>query len=59
MVFEGISNATDDIFHEKALRYKNMEAEARDRARLRVDLDNDGDSEEESLAFNCIEMNRV
>ena len=45
-IFEGLSNATDDIFHEKALRYKQMEIEARNRAAFRLDRDNDGTEEE-------------
>lgn len=56
LIFEGISNAIDDIFHEKAMRYRNLEAEARDRSRLRVDLDNDGDSVNEDLSFRTIEL---
>ena len=42
MIFEGLSNATDDIFHEKASRYAEMAFQASNRAQLR--LDKDGDS---------------
>lgn len=42
LIFEGLSNATDDIFHIKALRYKKMEFRMRDRAIIRVDLNGDG-----------------
>lgn len=42
LIFEGISNATDDIFGDKAKRYKGMEVEARKRAVLRLDTDGDG-----------------
>jgi hypothetical protein len=41
LIFEGLSNATDDIFHEKALRYKNRMESARNRGSLRLDIDGD------------------
>lgn len=44
LIFEGLSNATDDIFHEKSLRYRDLERTARDRAVLRVDTNGDGDN---------------
>lgn len=48
-IFEGLSNATDDIFHEKALRYREKEELARNRAIIRVDKDNDGIVESEEF----------
>lgn len=45
LIFEGLSNALDDIFHEKALRYMEMESKARNRAALRLDRDNDGETD--------------
>lgn len=42
LIFEGLSNAIDDIFSEKAKRYETMEISARGRAQLRVDVNNDG-----------------
>ncbi len=45
LIFESISNQTDDIFHEKAKRYKDMEDEFRRRAVLRLDIDGDGDAD--------------
>lgn len=60
LVFEGLSNATDDIFHQKALRYSNLEAEARDRARIKVDLDGDGNAEaEEDISFRTVELLKI
>jgi len=60
MIFEGISNATNDIFHQKALRYKNMEAEARDRARIKVDLDGDGeDDSNDQISLRTIEFDKI
>ena len=57
LIFEGRSNATDDIFHAKALRYRNLEAEASDRARIKVDLDGDGVQEsEEEISFRSVEL---
>lgn len=42
LIFEGLSNATDDIFHDKALRYKALRDRAKKRAVLRLDLNLDG-----------------
>ncbi len=42
LIFEGLSNATDDIFHVKSTRYFEMEQNWRDRAILRIDVDGDG-----------------
>ena len=41
-IFESLSNAIDDIFHEKALRYRQMAEQASNRAFLRLDYDWDG-----------------
>lgn len=41
-IFESLSNAIDDIFHEKALRYRDMVNQAKNRAFLRLDYDGDG-----------------
>ncbi len=46
LIHEGISNATDDIFHEKALRYGEMESKARNRAAIRLDRNEDGTTDE-------------
>lgn len=46
LTFEGISNATDDIFHEKSLRYKALAEAARNRASIRLDLDGDSETED-------------
>jgi len=59
IIFEGLSNATDDIFHEKALRYKDREYTSRDRAIIRVDLDEDGNADvQENIDLRSITMNR-
>lgn len=42
LIFEGLSNATDDIFHEKAKRYSGKMAEFRKKSLLRIDVDGDG-----------------
>lgn len=58
-IFEGLSNATDDIFHQKSLRYKDLELQARDRARFRVDINGDGDVDNnEFYDFRNIEILR-
>lgn len=41
LIFEGISNANDDIFAKKAQRYASMESQARNRY-LKIDIDKDG-----------------
>ena len=41
-IFESLSNAIDDIFHEKAMRYRDMVKQASNRAFLRLDYDGDG-----------------
>jgi len=41
-IFESLSNAIDDIFHEKANRYREMVRQASSRAFLRLDYDSDG-----------------
>lgn len=41
-IFESLSNAIDDIFHEKAMRYREMSKQASNRAFLRLDYDKDG-----------------
>lgn len=45
LIFEGLSNATDDIFHEKAKRYNGKMMEYRKKALLRIDVDGDGEAE--------------
>lgn len=41
-VFEGLSNAIDDIFADKAARYRNMASAAAGRCLLRLDTNSDG-----------------
>lgn len=41
-IFESLSNAIDDIFHEKAMRYRELARQASSRAFLRLDYDGDG-----------------
>lgn len=41
-IHESLSNSIDDIFHEKAMRYRLMVKEASNRAFLRLDYDGDG-----------------
>ena len=42
IIFEGISNATDDIFADKARRYASLATTAKKRATLRLDSNGDG-----------------
>lgn len=41
-IMESLSNAIDDIFYEKSLRYKQLADKASNRAFLRLDYDGDG-----------------
>lgn len=47
IIFEGISNSTEDVFNEKAKRYFELEQKWRSIALLRLDIDGDGQSEED------------
>lgn len=42
LIFEGLSNAVDDVFARKAEYYSQLETEWRQRAILRLDVDGDG-----------------
>ncbi len=46
VVMESLSNDINDIFHEKAVRYRSMEVEAKKRACLRLDSNGDGEIDE-------------
>jgi hypothetical protein len=45
LVFEGVSNAIDDVFARKAATYLALETMYRERAILRIDTDGDGSAE--------------
>lgn len=42
MIFEGLSNTSDDVFRSKADRYEEREQTHRNKALLRLDIDGDG-----------------
>jgi len=42
LIFQGISNATDDVFQVKAKMYEAKEVEARNRIYFRLDIDGSG-----------------
>ena len=42
LIFEGVSNAVDDIFAKKSSDYESLEKFHRERAVLRIDVDGDG-----------------
>lgn len=58
LIFEGLSNAIDDIFFEKAERYKDMEKVARERAALRLDLDGDGEEDTAKVNLRAAQLIR-
>lgn len=44
LIFEGISNSTEDVFHEKSLRYSDMEMKWRSTVMLRIKFPNNDSS---------------
>ena len=59
IIFEGISNAVDDVFMQKAIKYKSAALEARDKAFIRLDLNGDGIQEKgEALSMYNVHMIR-
>lgn len=60
LIFEGIHNAVDDVFIEKAKRYKGLETFHRERAVLRLDTDGDGVANqfEETDIRSCVVIRR-
>ena len=59
LIFEGISNATDDVFQVKADRYKKMEEAARNRAAFRLDANSDGDEDANKLDLRSFRIYRA
>jgi hypothetical protein len=45
LIFEGISNATDDVFAQKAVRYSSLRQKWEATALLRLDTDGDGSAD--------------
>lgn len=45
IIFEGLSNAVDDVFKEKSKTYERLAESARNRATFRLDFDGDGTQE--------------
>lgn len=61
LIYEGISNAIDDVFAQKARDYGAKEAFYRDRAVLLLDVDGDGDidyGEGEASLRDCVVVRR-
>jgi hypothetical protein len=60
LIFEGLHNAVDDVFMEKAKRYKGLETFHRERAVLRLDTDGDGVANqfEETDIRSCVVIRR-
>lgn len=59
-IFEGLSNDVDDIFFEKANRYRSMAKDAESRAAIKLDFDGDGtlESSEEADLFSMTMVRR-
>lgn len=59
LVFEGLSNAIDDIYADKAMRYRKLRDQSRNRAVLRLDTDGDGTTESlEGFNMSVLPMSR-
>jgi hypothetical protein len=57
IIFEALSNASDDVFSKKRDYYSEMEVQARQRAILRIDTDKDGVLDDtEGLDQNSIRL---
>ena len=57
-IYEGLSNSIDDIFFEKASRYRDLVNKAANRAVLRLDLANDGTKDEKVNNFTGLLLRR-
>ena len=57
-IYEGISNATDDIFWEKRNRYMSLEEAARNRGALRLDRDGDGNTDTSLVNMRSLNLVR-
>lgn len=55
-IFENESNAVDDIYHAKMLRYRDMRNDARTKAKLTLDYNNDG-ALDKTESFNLTSFN--
>ena len=49
IIFESLSNSTDDIFHEKSTRYKGLEAKTRERGSIKLDRDGNGEIDSDEI----------
>ena len=59
LIFEGLSNAIDDIFSQKAKKYESDAYRAKNRAYLRYDFNKDGElTTGETLVFSSIDLVR-
>ena len=45
IIFEGLSNAVDDVFAKKAQKYESLALKARGRSEVKLDLDGDGEAD--------------
>lgn len=60
LIFEGTSNAVDDIFAKKAEKYRALAQMAKNTATIVLDLDGDGDADtpEERVSFTTVKVRR-
>jgi len=58
MIFEGLSNAVDDIFSEKSNKYRELEKAARNRSSIRLDKDGDGEADSGAIDLRSVRIRR-
>lgn len=59
LIFQSLSNATDDVFSNKAQMYETKEAEHKKRKYMRLDFDGDGTLEDDEIVnFSSLTMDR-
>ena len=58
LIFEGISNAVDDVFSQKAFKYSEMAAKARNRAAIRLDRDGGGSIDTSPVDLRSFKLRR-
>jgi hypothetical protein len=60
IIFEGVSNAVDDVFSRKAEKYSGLASRARNRSELKLDFNGDGQiSQSERVGMTSVGVKRL